>query len=285
MLNVFAQSYLEYNFQMEQSVYSLKEWREAVLPQLRALTFPDSEIKNVTLLAYFFWRDERIETEFSAIECAFLAAFRCLGLMKAVLVTNRITPRMKSFAEHYQVEIQMDSALDSPDGVKALCIDSVSRLYSRFHTDYVLTLQTDGFPLNAGLERFLESYDYVGAPFPGHIYWYDFYPYPRFAVGNGGFSLRSRAICEAASIAYRKISRWIPYSQFFFGDDVFYCKTMPFFSSAWRRRFKYPTVDVALQFSIGFDYPTPKIASLGFHAGGFNEYCKRFGVPFGELLR
>jgi len=269
---------------MNQGKYRLRDWQEAVLPRLRALTFPDSKIKNVTLLAYFFWRDERIETEFPAIECAFLSAFRCLGLMKAVLVTNRITPRMKSFAERYQIEIQTELALDSPDGVKALCIDSVSRLHSRFRTDYVLTLQTDGFPLNAWLEKFLGQYDYIGAPFPGHIYWYDFYPYPRFAVGNGGFSLRSRAICEAASIAYRKISRWAPYSQFFFGDDVFYCKTMPFFSFAWRRRFRYPSVDVALQFSIGFDYPVPQRPSLGFHASGFDEYCKRFGVPFKELL-
>ena len=254
------------------------------MPRLRTLTFSESKITNVTLLAYFFWRDERIETEFPAIECAFLSAFKCFGLMKSVLVTNRMTHQMKDFANRYHVAIQIEPALDSPDGVKALCLDSVSMLHTRFNTDYVLTLQTDGFPVNSGLEDFLGKYDYIGAPFPGHIYWYDFYPYPRFAVGNGGFSLRSHAICEAASIAYARISRWVPYSQFFFGDDVFYCKTMPFFSSGWRRRFRYPTVDVALHFSVGFDYPTPKIKPIGFHAGGFDEYCLRFEAPFKDLI-
>lgn len=164
------------------------------------------------------------------MECAFLSAFRCFGLMKAVLVTNRITSRMKAFADRYQIELQVEPALDSADGVKALCLDSVAKMHTRFKTDYVLTLQTDGFPINSGLEEFVGPYDYIGAPFPGHIYWYDFYPYPRYAVGNGGFSLRSHAICEASSVAYKKISRWVPYSQFIFGDDVFYCKTMPFFS-------------------------------------------------------
>ena len=269
---------------MIQNIYTLSAWRKAVLPQLRRLSFQDSPIRNVTLLAYFFWRDERIETEFPAIECAFLSAFRCFGLMKAVLVTNRITPRMKEFSDRYQIEIQIEPALNSPDGVKALCIDSISRLHTRFSTDYVLTLQTDGFPVNPGLEAFLGEYDYIGAPFPGHIYWYDFYPYPIYAVGNGGFSLRSHDICEASSYAYKRISRWVPYFQFFFGDDVFYSKTMPFFSPSWRRRFKYPTVDVALRFSIGSDYPTPKTRSLGFHGEGFGEYERRFGVPFENLM-
>ena len=269
---------------MKYTIPTLNEWREAVLPQLRESTFSDSPIENVTLLAYFFWRDKRIDTEFPAIECAFLSAFRCFGLMKAVLVTNCITPRMKDFTDRYQIDIQTEPALDSPDGVKALCLDCISRLHTRFNTDYVLTLQTDGFPVNPGLENFLGPYDYIGAPFPGHIYWYDFYPYPRFAVGNGGFSLRSHEICEAASSAYRRLSRWMPYFQFFFGDDVFYCKTMPFFSPAWRHRFRYPSVDVALRFSVGFDYPTPSEKPLGFHATGFDEYCRCFGIPFKDML-
>src|SRR5574344_1297635 len=269
---------------MKEATYTLRGWQEAVLPRLQARSFSDSPIRNVTLLAYFFWRDGRIETELPAMECAFLSAFRCFGLMKAVLVTNRITSRMKAFADRYQIELQVEPALDSADGVKALCLDSVAKMHTRFKTDYVLTLQTDGFPINSGLEEFVGPYDYIGAPFPGHIYWYDFYPYPRYAVGNGGFSLRSHAICEASSVAYKKISRWVPYSQFIFGDDVFYCKTLPFFSPSWRRRFRYPEFDVAQRFSVGFDYPTPKRPSLGFHATGFDEYCRRFGVPFADLV-
>jgi hypothetical protein len=62
-------------------------------------------------------------------------------------------------------------------------------LYFHIETDYVLTVQYDGFVLNPEVwtDEFL-AYDYIGAPLP-HLK--DEY------AGNGGFSLRSRKLLEA----------------------------------------------------------------------------------------
>ena len=59
-----------------------------------------------------------------------------------------------------------------------------------FDTDYVLTFQSDGFILNpdAWTDEFF-NYDYIGAP------WGD----NRYAVGNGGFSFRSKKLMNFVS--------------------------------------------------------------------------------------
>lgn len=61
-------------------------------------------------------------------------------------------------------------------------------LVNHIDTDFVLIVQYDGYIINpkAWTKRFLD-YDYIGAP-----WWYDGHN-----VGNGGFSLRSRAMLEA----------------------------------------------------------------------------------------
>lgn len=90
-------------------------------------------------------------------------------------------------------------------GVEAVLIRPIrsSADYSRFmikellhhiHTEYVLTAQWDGYVINAGAwsPEFL-LFDYIGAR-------WDHTQYRKVAhhdVGNGGFSLRSRALLEA----------------------------------------------------------------------------------------
>ncbi len=63
-------------------------------------------------------------------------------------------------------------------------------LYFHIETDYVLTVQYDGFVINPGLwtDEFL-NYDYIGAPMP-HVK-------KEYSMGNGGFSLRSRKLLKA----------------------------------------------------------------------------------------
>jgi hypothetical protein len=39
---------------------SIENWQRAILPKLRTLSFDKSKVDNVTLLAYFFWDDDRI---------------------------------------------------------------------------------------------------------------------------------------------------------------------------------------------------------------------------------
>lgn len=258
----------------------LLDWERRVLPELRLSSFRRSNNGNLTVLAYFFWNDDRINTEFWRIECAFLCAFRVLGVLPAVLVVNRTTPRMINFCKNYGIEIQVELSLVG--GLNSMSLDCIMRLYMRFKTDYVLVIQNDGFPVSAGVERFLGVYDYVGAPWSGHTCCMDFFPYPRYGVGNGGFSLRSKRICESASNFYYRYCRLLPYN-WYLTEDVFYCKVMRFLSRSMRQHLLFPRCEDALQFSIESVIPgvsLPQIPPIGFHsADGFALYLKHFGVP------
>ena len=68
----------------------------------------------------------------------------------------------------------------------------LSRLAGHVATSHALVVQWDGYPLRARgwRDEFLE-YDYVGASWPQF--------HDGFDVGNGGFSLRSRALIEACA--------------------------------------------------------------------------------------
>ena len=263
---------------------SIENWQRAILPKLRTLSFYKSKVDNVTLLAYFFWNDDRIETKFFAIECSFLCAWKCWGLMPSVLVTNKTTEDMKKFALRYNVQLQVDDSLTG--GLPTMSIDCVKNLHRRFDTKYVVIIQVDGIVVNPGIERFIGKYDYVGAPWPGHCHWKDWFPYPKYGVGNGGFCLRSKRICEQAAKAYNAFWRYLPYN-WLLGDDVFYCKTMPFFSRYWRQNFRFPSREDALRFSVEH---IPKDVHLtkkpiGFHSQiGFDNYTEKFGLPFSEFF-
>ena len=263
---------------------SLNEWQKASLPWLRTCKFKQSPVRNVTLLSYFFWDDDRIESMFYSVECAFLCAWKSWGMLPSVLVVNRKTDTIERFCAQHGVQLQIDKSLTG--GVPTMNIDCICSLYRRFETEYVVIIQSDGMPVNPGLEKFLGKYDYVGAPWPGHCHWKDWFPYPRYGVGNGGFCLRSRRICEQAAKSYNAFWRLLPYN-WLVGDDVFYCKTMPFFSRYWRRNFCFPDRSEAIRFSVENVPPDVEMAvpPLGFHSRyGFCEYVKRFGVPFGEKI-
>ena len=265
--------------------YSLDEWQRAVLLWLRTRRFAPSSVGNVTLLAYFFWDDDRIEAKFYTVECAFLCAWKSWGMLPSVLVVNRTTDAIEKFCSQYGVLLQVDSSLTG--GVPTMNIDCIRNLHKRFETEYVVIIQSDGMPVNAGIEDFVGNYDYVGAPWPGHCHLRDWFPYPKYGVGNGGFCLRSKHICERAAKAYEAFWRHLPYN-WLVGDDVFYCKTMPFLSRYWRRNFRFPDCSVAIKFSIEYEPPDVPIVvpPLGFHSEfGFREYVKRFGLPFGNMIR
>lgn len=68
----------------------------------------------------------------------------------------------------------------------------INRLVDHIKTDYVLTVQNDGFIINPSAwsnDNF--NYDYIGAP------WYNPVGQDHLRVGNGGFSLRSRKLLKA----------------------------------------------------------------------------------------
>jgi hypothetical protein len=80
-------------------------------------------------------------------------------------------------------------------------------ILSAFDTDFVLSVQLDGFPTRPDLwsDDFLQ-FDYIGAPWPAELN-----PY---RVGNSGFSLRSRK--------WHEVSATLPYNNQ--GDDEFWCR-------------------------------------------------------------
>ena len=264
---------------------SMDKWQRLVLQWLRTCKFAKSSVRNVTLLAYFFWDDDRIETKFYTVECAFLCAYKSWGILPSTLVVNRETKTIRAFCDKFGVCLQVDASLTG--GVPTMNLDCIKNLYKRFDTEYVVIIQSDGMPVNAGIEDFLGKYDYVGAPWPGHCHWKDWFPYPKYGVGNGGFCLRSKKICEQAARSYNSFWRHLPYN-WLVGDDVFYCKTMPFLSRYWKQRFCFPDRSTAIRFSIECIPPdiAPVVPPLGFHSEyGFREYVRRFGVPFAEEIQ
>ena len=259
---------------------TLGEWRQSAIGGLKAIdAFPESPIRNVTLLAYFFYNDERIHTQFHTIEFSILSAYRACGRLPTVLVVNRKTDEMSIFAATHGIEIQEEASLSG--GLASMNLDCDGKLHSRFNTDYVLVVESDGIMVNSGLEKFVGKYDYIGAPWKKNpVPWY-FRPFKDYLVGNSGFCLRSKAICEEAARLYRMFFRFIPYNWFLI-EDIFYCKTLRWFFPSFRRRFKFPDVNEAGRFSI--EMASEHLSSrppVGFHGeDGFRNYVKRFGIPF-----
>ena len=257
----------------------LVNWKKANIESLRAASFRDSDVKDVTAIAYHYRRTpEELDESFWITEFAFLQTFKTQGVMPAVLVVNQPTKLTKAFCDKYSVELQVADNLVPGKDISSLCIDLVENLHARFKTPYVLTIQDDGFPMRAGLGDFVGKWDYIGAPWVRHSTYYDLYP-RRYCVGNGGFSLRSKRLCEVASRIYGKWFSRLPYWWYVTGDDTFYCKTLRFWFRSAVRGMKWPTAHEATRFAIenNLDFLGDE-QPLGFHAGGFAAYSGRFGL-------
>ncbi len=221
---------------------------------------------DVTVLMYFYWPSEIAGGKWPQFYGALLETWRHCGLLRTIVVTNERHACIADFAEeHENVEIQVENSL-KPGSLKPMSIDCDMRLGERFDTDYVLIVQNDGFPLRRGLDEFVGKYDYIGAPWERHMTYYDWYP-DRYRVGNGGFSLRSKRLCQEVSRLYRKWFRWMPYWWYLLGDDTFYCKTLRFLFPRYRRMFRWATKEEAARFSVESGCGTVLSSSLpfGFH--------------------
>lgn len=160
-------------------------------------------------------------------------------------------------------------------------IDCVETLHTRFQTEYVMTIQSDGFPLREGLAEFVGPFDYVGAPW-GRASWYTelVFPFPKYCVGNGGLSLRSKRLCEMSAHYYRKKYHKLPYG-YWVADDIFYCKTLPRFERACRRTMVYAPPETAGRFAFegNRDFYARDVMPFGFHAPhGFEQVMRDFGA-------
>ena len=264
------------------NVESMKQWQRARLAAYGGEFRPKGPgPSNVTVLAYFFRPVETAETHFPYTKCAIFETWRHCGAMKTVIVSHAVTPPVADFANRYPdlVEIQVEPSLRPlpPGDIASMSADCNARLHTRFSTDEVLIVQSDGFPVRPGLEGFLGRYDYLGAPFVRRNWktrlagiW------PRRAVGNGGFSLRSRKICKAAGARWPRFRKGDP-DRWTVREDVFYCLTLPLLSRSFRRTCSFAPLDVALRFSYDDLYEDPPDdPPFGFHgAGAFALYRKR----------
>jgi len=149
----------------------------------------------------------------------------------------------------------------------------ISDLYKHFDSDFVLIVQQDGYIVNtsAWSDEFLK-YDFIGSPLD-----FDNYKNENY---NGGFSLRSKKLCEEVAKIYNRLS---PNKNFYegcisknfdgietikdlsnFGEDCFIC---------WMQRhelekvgIKIAPVEVAEKFSWEWTPKRKKYnGSFGFH--------------------
>jgi len=141
-----------------------------------------------------------------------------------------------------------------------------------FSTDFLLHIETDGFPVNFHLwdPAFLD-YDFVGAPWPAKM----LEPGRTNRVGNGGCSLQSkrfRNFVDAHAHLYREGML----------SDVFLCRELE--TQAQAAGLRFAPVDVALRFAYENrlpDYPRWKPEqSFGFHGRFpcFRRYLEPFGI-------
>lgn len=235
---------------------------------------------NVTALAYFFRDESSFDAKFAHLAGSILETWRHCGKLKTVVVANRVGGALARFADRYPwVEVQVEPSL-VPGDIDSMSRDCVSRLGERFSTDYVLTVQDDGFPLRGGLEAFVAlGYDFVGAPFCRDK------PLPRlltrllrFAPMNGGFSLRSRACCRVVADYWRRHYANAPFCSDFV-EDNFYTNYLPRrHFGAWLRMRPCPC-NIAASFSYDGSFPLDVRRGLpfGFHnARAFEALSRTF---------
>ena len=225
------------------------------------------KMPEVTVLAYHFWRKDGYEEAFAKIEHAFRETWRHCGRLKSVLVVNESAPCVERFAaENPNVEVQVEPSLE-PGRIFTMSADMNGRLHTRFKTPYVLIIQNDGYPLRPGLEDFVGKFDFIGAPYVGLQWWKRLAAcLLNYHVQNGGFSLRSRAICEAAAECWNSKYHAL-------GDcnasseDIFYTGTLVRKERRYRRRFRFATARESLKFSWDpvVPIPRPREQPFGFH--------------------
>lgn len=207
---------------------------------------------KVTLVAYTFPRDA---ADFDFIEFAIRQSWHCLGMLKVVIVADRETDFIKRFADTYphDVDVQQEATL-VPGSIASMSHDCVTKLHTRFTTPYCLIIQDDGFPIRDNLYEFLGKYDYIGSPVVRDTPLQHLVDIFRIECLNGGFSLRSRKICQEAANQWNRYWRHVlrPGDRLHI-EDVFYTKTAclnPFYRFRNRiasckdaRRFSMPDFD------------------------------------------
>lgn len=226
----------------------LRNEQRRMLPSLRGdALLPSPFQSDVTLITYTFPEDE---DDFDFIEFAIRQSWRSLGILKTVIVADRMTARLSKFASAHPdfIDVQLESSL-RPGDLSSMSDDCILRLHERFASRYCLIIQDDGFPINDNLGDFLGKYDFIGAPAVRDVPAQCLVDVFRCACLNGGFSLRSRRICRDAARQWKFWRHFVKLGSYAHTEDVFYTVTAcrnPFY----RIRNRFPSCRVARNFSL-----------------------------------
>lgn len=141
-------------------------------------------------------------------------------------------------------------AIDRLGSAKAYSQFILHGLADHIHTSHCLIIQWDGFVLDAGRwEPEFLGMDYVGAPWPQFGDGHD--------VGNGGFSLRSRALLEACRDPEFRVAH---------PEDIAICRTN---RAMLEERHQIRFADRASAARFAYERSAPDAPTFGFH-GIFN---------------
>ena len=258
----------------------MQTWQRTRLAAGQDERYVPSACTEVTALAYHFWDSERFDEQFAFLECAIRETWRWCGLLKTVLVVNRVTPRIEAFAEAFSGWVRFD-VLETliPGNLHSMSADCNAHLHRRFDTPYVLVVQNDGFPIRSGLDAFVGVWDFIGAPYVRNT-WCN-----RIVCGmlncwvsNGGFSLRSKRICELAAQycgkKYCAAGRPPEWSR----RTFFSTETLPLRERAYRRAVRIAAYPEAVRFSYDAAFPyTEPVPPFGFHGLKAFEFLRQTG--------
>lgn len=233
---------------------------------------------DITVIAYHFWGDSGHDSAFRRIECAIRETWLYCGMMKTVIVTDKQGLALSEFARTFPaVEVQTEPSL-APGRIFTMSADMNGRLSTRFSTPYCLVVQNDGFPLRNGLDDYVGKFDFIGAPYVGLKWWKQIVAnLTNYHVQNGGFSLRSHAICEAVACywneKYHVLGDCVEAS-----EDIFYTGTLIRKERKYRHAFRLATSRESLDFSWDAIVPIqmPSKLPFGFHGeGAFDKLISR----------
>jgi len=170
-----------------------------------------------------------------------------------IIVENRFPEQLKNLCKYikenvYQAKIVIKNDLPPANNTKNYDEFCSLRLHSLFVSPHAIVCQLDGYPIHwSSWDDSFLNYDYIGAPWPDTLS-----PDP-CRVGNGGFSLRSRRLCQALAG-----QAWVPLP-----DDVFICQHS--YNNMVQLGIRYAPPSVAARFSIEHDVPEKHPTPFGFH--------------------
>ncbi len=260
----------------EIATQDMRKWQ---LKQLRCLlSHPPSHLgpSSITIVIWHYWQNEEVfNNEFRYIEMAIRETWKQFGLLKTLLIVNRITSSIERLCMQFPDRVRFDYCKDlQPGNLYSMCYDAIENLHRRVDTDYVLYVHPDGWALRPGIEEFMGKYDYIGAPWAE---WQKPHGLGKLlllggkhvgGVGNGGFSLRSRKLFEIGAWYYKRKYKLIP-DCFFFYEDIYYTMFLPSYERMYRDIARMAPPEEAAKFALNDNFDLYKKSGempLGFHS-------------------